>query len=143
MVVPSVQIPNYVLDSYALLAYFQGEPGGEIVTRLLERAQISEIVLYLSIMNMGEVFYITSRNLGNDLAESQINDIENLPIQVRSITNDNVMSAARLKAQYSFSFCDAFATTLAQELQASVVTGDPEFNNVGGIINIIWLPQNH
>lgn len=142
MATPNYQTPNYVLDSFALVAYFQAEPGGEIVSRLLERAQRSEISLYLSIMNMGEVFYITLRELGNDIAESLINDIHNLPIQIRSVTDDNVMSAARLKGQYTFSFCDAFATTLAQELQASVVTGDPEFRNVRGIINIEWLPQN-
>jgi PIN domain nuclease of toxin-antitoxin system len=45
MATPNYQTPNYVLDSFALVAYFQAEPGGEIVSRLLERAQRSEISL--------------------------------------------------------------------------------------------------
>ena len=139
MVAISSQKPNYVLDSYALLAYFQAESGGQKVNNLLERARRLEINLYLSIINMGEVFYITSRAMGNSKAESMLLDIQKLPVSIKSITNENVISAARLKAQYPISFCDAFAGSLAQDLQAFVVTGDHEFENIQSFINIEWL----
>ena len=105
------QIPNYVLDSFALLAHFQAESGGEKVKNLLDKAVISEVSLYMSIINMGEVFYITSRNFGNDTAHSQMSDIRQMPIKICGVTNDNVMAAASLKAKYKFSFFDGFAAS--------------------------------
>ncbi len=132
-------IPNYVLDSFALIAYFQKEIGGLTVKTLLEKALKSEILIYMSIINMAEVYYITSRRLGNTIAQSLLADVRRLPITISSVSDDDIMAAAKLKARYSASFCDAFAASLAQELQAYVVTGDPEFNEFKDIILIEWL----
>lgn len=52
---------RYVLDSFALLAYLQDEPGARIVQEVLadENAEIS-----LCTMNLGEAYYITHREKG-------------------------------------------------------------------------------
>ncbi len=49
------KIPPFVLDSFALLAYFQAEPGGQRVRELLEAARDRQVVLYLSLINAGEI----------------------------------------------------------------------------------------
>ena len=49
-------IPAYVLDSYAVLAHFQAEPGGAVVRTQLEAARDQQAVLYFSLINAGEVF---------------------------------------------------------------------------------------
>lgn len=36
---------------------------------------------------------------------------------------------------------DCFAAALAQELNATIVTGDPEFQTLSSIINIQFLPK--
>jgi hypothetical protein len=52
---------DYVLDSYALLAYFEAEPGNERVRRLLEAAAEGKCHLYLCVVNLGEIANIVER----------------------------------------------------------------------------------
>jgi hypothetical protein len=51
----SESTPRYVLDSYAVLAYFEGEPGGAAVRTLIEEAGDHQAALYLSLINAGEL----------------------------------------------------------------------------------------
>ena len=45
-----------VLDSYALIAYFENEKGADRVERFLHQAESSRTPLLLSIVNWGEVY---------------------------------------------------------------------------------------
>ncbi|MDH3944945.1 MAG: type II toxin-antitoxin system VapC family toxin, partial [Anaerolineae bacterium] len=56
--------PVYILDSYAMLAYLGGEEGGEFVKEKLEEAQREESRLLMSLINLGEVLYISERRRG-------------------------------------------------------------------------------
>lgn len=131
---------HYVLDSYALLAYFGREPGYTIVSELLIRS-ISDVQLYLSLINFGELAYILERQQGSGRAIEMLKDIRRLPITLCGVDENRVLAAAHVKAQYPISYADAFATALAQELNATLVTGDPEFSRVAEIISMLWLPQ--
>lgn len=53
--------PVYVLDSFAVLAHFQAESGGERVLRLLEEAGTGAVSLVISLINVGEVAYLGKR----------------------------------------------------------------------------------
>ena len=44
-----------VLDSWALLAFFKGEPAGESVEELLHKASADRARLLLCVVNWGEV----------------------------------------------------------------------------------------
>ena len=46
---------TYVLDSYALLAYFQAEPGSDKVRDLPRQARAGEVSAVMSTINLGEV----------------------------------------------------------------------------------------
>jgi PIN domain nuclease of toxin-antitoxin system len=131
----------YILDSFALLAYFGDEPGADAVGQLLERAQHQAIKLSLSLVNLGEVYYITQRERGRDKAIETLARIDQLPIQQEPVDRALVLSAASLKADHAISYADAFAAGLAQWLQAPVVTGDPEFRKLMAVIEVAWLPQ--
>lgn len=50
-------VVSYVLDSFALLAYFQAEPGGEMVRSLIEAVKDEQAALYMSLINVGELYY--------------------------------------------------------------------------------------
>ena len=54
----------YVLDSYALIAYFEGENGLEQVKELLQTAAQEHCELLMSVINLGEVLYIIERERG-------------------------------------------------------------------------------
>jgi len=132
--------PAYVLDSFALLAYFQAEPGGLLVRNLLEAVRDQKATLYLSFINAGEIFYIVCRRRGTKQAEDMLREVRRLPITLAAATEERILAAARLKATHPLSYADAFAVTLAQELNARLVTGDPEFRAVEAMIPIMWLP---
>ncbi len=133
------KIPAYVLDSFALLAYFQAETGGPAIRALFESAQDARAALHVSLINIGEMYYIAHREQGHTRAEEMLRDLRALPIAFDLATEVRILAAARIKAQYSLSYADAFAVALTQELSATVVTGDPEFKNVATIVNVMWL----
>jgi len=54
------------------------------------------------------------------------------------ITEDRILAAAHVKANHAISYADAFAVALAQELDATVITGDPEIQTLGGLVRVLW-----
>jgi hypothetical protein len=45
----------YVFDSYALIAHFEDEAGGEAVRNILRAASVGKTDLFLSAINLGEL----------------------------------------------------------------------------------------
>jgi predicted nucleic acid-binding protein len=131
--------PIYVLDCYALYAYFQAQVGGDKVEKLVKDAWNQDVNLYLSMINYAELYYVTYKKLGKLKANSIRTDTQNLPIQIEGITETEIFGAAELKAHYNISFADAFAAHLAQKLDAILVTGDPEFEEIEAKIKVLWL----
>lgn len=135
-------IPIMVLDSFALLAYFEAERGGVHVRELFEQARDDRIKLALSLINAGEVYYITYREKSARRALEILDDLHALPIQLYDATEERILNAAKVKATHSISYADAFAVALAQELDGKLVTGDPEFRALESVVKIMWLPSN-
>lgn len=131
--------PRYVLDAFAIIAYLRGEEGAEKVRDLLHRASAGGARLYFCLVNYGEVLYISERMGGRLAAEEAIRVIDHLPLEVVPADRALTFAAAHLKAGYPLSYADAFAAALAWQLEAPVVTGDPEFRAVEGIVQVEWL----
>jgi ribonuclease VapC len=47
--------------------------------------------------------------------------------------------AAKLKGKYPIAYADCFAAALSLKLNASLVTGDPEFKKLKERISIQWI----
>jgi predicted nucleic acid-binding protein len=129
----------YVLDSFALLAYLEDEPGAARVGNLLDRAQKNEIEIWISIINYGEVLYTVERERGRDSAKMAIATIDQLPVAVADANRVLTFAAAHIKAHHAISYADAFAVALAQSKGGGVVTGDPEFKKVESLVSVEWL----
>lgn len=134
-------ISRIVLDSYALLALLNDEPGAARVEDLLRRAEAGEVELSLSVINLGGLAYIVERRWGPEKLRAVLAYIEETKIQLVAVDQPRVLVAAHVKAQNPLSFADAFAVALAQELSATLLTGDPEFEAVSGQISIEWLAK--
>ena len=134
-------LERYVLDSYALLAYLGGEIGAAKVEQLLKLTQKGACVLYLSWMNLGETLYIVERQRGLQDALSVLGLIKQLPISLLEVTNEQVLEAAHIKAHHPLAYADAFAVAAAQDKGAKLVTGDPEFEAVSELVNILWIGE--
>jgi len=126
-----------VLDSFALLAYLQDEPGAQMVQSILANPG-NEIMLCT--INLGEVYYITQREKGEGEAEKALLVMEQLPMVEVTPDKTLVLQAARIKASFSISYADAFVAALAERTQSTVVTGDPEFEKLGGL-SIQWISK--
>ena len=133
----------YVLDSFALLAYLEGEVGMPQVREVLQGANTGSHAIYLSLINLGEVLYITERESGLVEAQRALAAIDHLPVLVVPVSRANVLAAAHLKAHYPISYADAFAAVAAQDHDGILLTGDPEFEILerNKIIPIEWLPR--
>lgn len=137
----SANQPVYVLDSFAVLAYLNGEIGGERVQMILEEASKGQIQVMLSIINFGEVLYITEREVGLVQAQAALAAIEQLPIEILPATKEAVLAAAHIKANYPVAYADAFTIVAARESSATIITGDPEFHAVQELVEVEWLSQ--
>ena len=132
-------MPDYVLDSYALLAYFNSEAGGDEVKQLLDTAVDDEFTLYLSLINLGEIYYLMCRRRGKEKAQETLETLRSLPVTLCETSEARILAAAELKAEYPISYADAFAAALAQELGATLITGDLEFKKLETVLPISWL----
>ncbi len=129
----------YTLDSFALLAYLGGEVGEGRVKEILHDASRGESRAFLSLINLGEVVYITERERGLVKAQEFLAIIEQLPIEILSIDRQVVLEAAHIKANYPVAYADAFAITAAQANDGALVTGNPEFEAVKDFVRIEWI----
>jgi ribonuclease VapC len=129
-----------LLDSFAILAYLNKEPGYEKVKDLLKTAQYVQEQVLMNEINLGEIYYILFRKRGERQAESFINEIlPNLPIHIISNTLDSIIATAKIKARYPISYADAFAVSTAVREEAAIVTGDPEFEAVEHLVIVEWI----
>ncbi len=134
-----MRLPLRVLDSYSLLAYFEGQAGKDDMIEILRAARDSGRHLLLSVINWGEVYYITLRETGRESADEVARLISTLPIQVIPADLDLTREAAELKATRKMSYADCFAAALAKSRKAELVTGDKEFKQVEDVVKIHWL----
>ena len=129
-----------LLDSFALLAYLNKDNGFEMVHEVLASAQSVGDLLLMNEINVGEAYYILHRRRGCDKAEYFLDTtLPALPITTVANTFDDVIAAARIKAEYPMAFADCFAVATARSQGAVIMTGDPEFKKVEHLVDIEWL----
>ena len=128
-----------VLDSYSLIAYLENEDGAEKMIEVIQVARDSGRTLLLSVVNWGEVYYITLREAGRERVEAVAHLISTLPIQVVPADLELTRQAAEFKASKKMSYGDCFAAALAKLRKAELVTGDKEFIQIEKEIKILWI----
>lgn len=128
-----------VLDSYSLIAYFEGEAGKDRMIEIFRAARDAARPLFLSVVNWGEVFYITLREAGRERADQVAHLISTLPIEIVSADLEMARQAAEFKATRKMSYADCFAAALAKLRRAELVTGDKEFKQVEREVKILWI----
>ncbi len=128
-----------VFDSWALLALLQNQPAAQAVRSLISKAHVSHAPLWISLVNLGEVWYIVTRRNSANLADEKIREIRGLGFTVKEVDWPLTIQAARFKAEHPLSYADCFAAALAKQRDVELVTGDPEFKRLEQEIKIHWL----
>jgi ribonuclease VapC len=129
------------LDSWILVAWLKDQnPGADYMASLWAQAERGELRLVVSILNIGEVFYLTARQKGVEAAEKLLAHLRERPLEFLPVPDSLVIEAARLKASYPIAFGDAFAAATAIRLSCPLATGDPELRRLeaDGLLTLDW-----
>lgn len=130
---------RYVLDSYAMIAFFEDEPGAQAVASLLRELLANRAKGYMSVVNWGEMYYSVMREQGLVEAETILSQFEKYPIELVDADQALTREAAKLKDSYRIAYADCFAAALSIKLNAILVTGDSEFRQLEEKISIQWI----
>lgn len=134
-------LPAYVLDSFAFIAYLEDEPAAHRIQKFLEDAKENKCRLYISIINLGEILYSVERSNGLAKTHETLALVQSLPIEILPADNQTVLAAAHIKANHPISYADAFVVVAAQNINGTIMTGDPEFEEVAKLARIEWLKK--
>ncbi len=133
------RLPKYVLDSYSLISYMEGEKGAEKVAGIIKQGLMNKAEIFMSVVNWGEIYYIILREQGKEIASLYLKTIDRYPIKIIEVNKSLTLEAANFKAFHKMSYADAFAAALAKVQKAKLVTGDKEFKSLEKNIKIIWI----
>ena len=87
----------------------------------------------MSLINFEEVYYRLIKNNLIEEASNLWNNKDSLPIKFIEPTFKRIKFACEIKGRYPVSYADSFCIALGIELNASIITGDPEFKKVDNI----------
>lgn len=128
-----------VLDSYALMAFFEDESGADLVRELILKAEENKINLFMSVVNLGEVWYSIARTNSPEVADQYIGEIRGMAIEIVDVDWQLTRQAAAYKVNGKISYGDCFAAALAKTKKAELLTGDQEFKSLEDEIKIQWI----
>ena len=93
----------------------------------------------MSVVNWGEAFYALGTGCSEEELIATRAAISRLPVQMFDVDLAQAEAAARLKLRYKLGYADAMAAALAQEMNATIVTKDADFQRVQSLLKILWL----
>jgi len=120
-----------VFDTEALLIFYLGEEGADIVEDLLRRIQNKELKGFLNIVNLTEFYYILYRR-DAAIAEEKVRNLRAYGIEIVPLMDNAIWrEAGRIKGEHAISLADAFAVATAISKKDKLVVGrDEDFKKV-------------
>jgi PIN domain nuclease of toxin-antitoxin system len=125
-----------VLDAWAVLTFFRGEPAAPQVEEL-----IATQPTLISSINLGEVLYWTIRERGRPAADNMVDKLRSAVV-VEDPDWRLVNAASQVKARGGLSYADAFCVATAQRHDAPLYTGDPEILALSDLVELVDLRPN-
>jgi predicted nucleic acid-binding protein len=129
-----------VIDSWAMVAWIQDEPAAQAIERFFDEAESGGLRLSMSILNVGETFYILAKRKSMAIAEQFLQELPAMPIRVVVPDAAGILAAARIKATHAVAYGDSFALALAQSENGSIITGDDEIRRCR-LVPVDWVGE--
>ncbi len=129
----------YVLDTWAVIAYLEDEPSALQIADLIVSAHEESIPVFMTVVNVGEVWYIIAREVSEEEANNSVKELHDLRIQFVDVDWELTWEAARFKSQHKMSYADCYAAALAKNRKAELITGDEEFKVLQDEMKISWI----
>ena len=118
---------RYLLDTSALLALRDDEPGADRVAEILQLATTDAVRCYGCFVSLMEVLYRVWRDESESAARLAYQQCLSLPIEWVHESEPLLIRAAEFKAQQQMSLADAWIAACAVEMGAILLHKDPEF----------------
>jgi predicted nucleic acid-binding protein len=132
---------DFVLDASAAIDYAQSGSGANKMEQLLADAVRRQLRLYISVLHLAEVFYLTWQKTGEERARETVAGFSRLPIQIVQVDLPQALKAGELKARHKIPYVDCIAAALALQQNATLVTADRDFEKLGRHFPILWLTR--
>lgn len=123
-------MPEYVLDTSAILGYFQDEDGSDRVEAILEEARETGTMILVSFISAMEIEYRLLREQSSADAESALLMVAGWPVRLEESDAIVRREAARIKAHHRLSVADSWISALAITRGLTLVHKDPEFDQI-------------
>jgi ribonuclease VapC len=127
-----------VLDSYALLAFLEDEPGADLVRGLLAKAEDRGAKLLLSVVSLGEVWASIARSSSPQDADHYIEEIQGMSVDIVDADWSMTRQAASLRASLGLPYAACFAIALAKARRAELISGNREIAEADTGITVTW-----
>ena len=135
---------DYVLDTSAILAVWQGEDSSEDLKELVNEAGKGKCKLYLSFMTFFEAYYTVKKKVGESKAFEIYYWLSNsFPAERVDLTESILVRAGDLKAKYKISAVDAWIVAMGLFKNANIVHKDEQFDHIRDLpITFIRIPRS-
>ena len=124
---------SYLLDTSALLALRDDEPGAERVAALLEAAARGELACHGCFMSQMELLYRVWKDEGEAAGRMAYSQCLRLPISWLHESPELLERAAAIKTCLPLSLADAWIAAAALQLDSLLLHKDPEFEKVADL----------
>jgi ribonuclease VapC len=132
---------TYVLDSSAVLRYFDDGAGADRVEEILAGCAGRQAGVCISAVQWGEIAGRLRKRFGASEESRFLGNLLPSEANVVSATADRAVHAAALRVDKNISYADAFAADLAMDSPDHVlVTADYGFKSVADLAKIEFLP---
>lgn len=128
-----------VLDTWPILEWMnRRQPATDTVEKLFDESLAGTARLFMSAINVGEVYYFLRKIHSETIAEFWRQLSTTVPATIEVPNSNEIWDAALLKGKYPIAYADAFAAALAQKYRCPLVTGDREFRTVSNL-ELEWV----
>lgn len=124
-----------LLDSWAWLEYFFGSAKGEKIKQIIENG---EEVIIASKINIFEIYNKVLKERGKEETEKFTSFILGKSF-LDELSVDTLKLAAEEKKKYKLGMADSIILATAIKYDATLYTGDADFNAAKDIVNIAFL----
>lgn len=120
---------NYLLDTKALLAFFNNEAGADTVEQILSAVDENRAEGFISAITLTELYYLYSRRKGERFAKGRVAQLKHSNLKVVAINDVIALKAGEYKVK-AIPIADALIAACAQFVGAHVVTDDAHFEKL-------------
>lgn len=119
-----------LFDTHAFLAFFNREEGSETIRNFMDAIQNGDTDGFVATITLTELLYIYSRKQDEASGNLRVMQILHSKLNVISLNAEIAIRAGTLKRP-GISIADAIIAASALSVDASVVTNDSHFSQMG------------